>query len=200
MQSANTDGRRAPVSPALGSCHRSQARAGEVILLLGTERPRHRHRLFHCLPSSPRILRGLHRVSFALVWGRTLLLEIRSLCFRIRGMHEKGLIDHYEMGLVCASCQKHGTQCRCKATRAYICCMQSLSTRLPWLSYSDSTLVREGWNLAFQSNLDSLECGIERDLEDDLSLGRLSGADSIPAPATQQSTKCDPSDPPPSRE
>jgi hypothetical protein len=176
-------------SVGLGWCRRSEARAGEVVLLLSAKQPaRKRTSLFRLLANFSTRL-GFHRRLHAKVWAQTLLLEMRSLYFRIRDMRERDLVDRYEMGPACASCQQRGTQYRCMATRAYIRNMQQLNTRLPWLSYSDSTLVREGWNLAFQSKLDSRDCGMERDLEDGPSLTHLSGGNSMPSPAVPQTLK-----------
>jgi len=187
----------------LGVALKSQARTGEVTLILGTERHTHRRTLHHRLLSKSKILLGLHLVSCGLAWGQTLLLEIRSLYFRIRDMHERGLVDRYEMGLVCASCQRRGTPQSCKATHAYIRGMRELGIRLPWLSYSDSNLIREGWNLAFRLMLDTLDCGTVPDLRSDQTLCASAYPDSgksMLARVTQQDSKRGSSNLTPSRE
>lgn len=114
----------------LGWCRRGEARAGEVALLLSAQQAARKRTSLYCSLSNFYTRFELHRVSHAKVWAQTLLLEMRSLYYRIRDMRERGLVAHYEMGLACGLCQRRGTQYRCMATRAYIRNMQQLRTRL----------------------------------------------------------------------
>ncbi len=77
--------------------------------------------------------------------------------------------------------------------------MRQLRTRLDRLSYSDSNLVREGWNLALQLSHDRLDCGMALGLEDDPSV-HLKGGNSMPSREVQQRSKHEQSDPLPSQE
>jgi hypothetical protein len=183
-----------------GYCHRTEADGVEVEQLRLGRRTSRRRTLLSRLRSSQSIRRGLHRVSRWQAWVQTLLLEIRSLYFRIRDMHERDLVLRYETGPVCVSCQKSGIVHRCTAVRAYIRDMQQLSKRRPWLSYSDSTLVREGWCLAYQSIRNIPDCHIECESDSDQSLKPLSAADFIPHLTVQQSSKRDLTIPLPSQE
>jgi hypothetical protein len=163
---------------SVGCCHRSQVRAGEVTMVLGIEKSL-RKRTVHRLLSIHLVQHANRRVARARAWARTLLLEIRSLRFRIRDIREKDLVCRYEMGPACQSCQQQGTPQRCKGTHAYIRHMQQLRNLHAWLSYSDMNLLLDGWRLAFLAP-DSWDCGISSDLEVARSWQELLGGNSMP--------------------
>ena len=157
------------VSP--GCCLKTQARVGEVRLLAGKLPGARSHIGVRRLLSS-RLARRVHRlVSRGRALVRTYRLEIGSLLARIQYIRRKDLVGRYEMGPACLSCLKRGTPQRCRETQAYIQHMQQLHSLHPWLSYSDSNLLLEGWVLVFQSRLDSLDCGMASDLGVAESLG-----------------------------
>ena len=187
----------ANTSIILGCCPKTQGRAGEATLLLGKQPDAHRHIAMRRLLSS-RLVRLVHRrASRVQAWVRTYRLEIGSLLARIRYIQKKDLVGRYEMGPACLSCRKRGMPQRCKETQAYIQYMQQLHSLHPWLSYSDSNLLLEGWVLVLQSRLSSLDCGMAGDLKvADSSECRNS---TLPL-TTQQSTTHDPLNPLPSRE
>ena len=171
----------------LGVGGRSQNRAGEVTLLSAQQPFPRNDTLRFRLPSIPLVRRSFDLWSRGMVWVRTYLLESRSLWFRIQAIHARRLVGRYEMGLACQSCQRHGTQYRCKLTQVYMSHMQQLCTRLPWLSCSDSSLVRAGWNLAIQLSRGIQDCGMERDLEGDLACGTpIRDGNSMPPVAGEQ--------------
>ena len=145
-------------------------RSGEVRMLSGKSPEARRRIVIYRLLSSHLVRRANRLASRALAWARTLQLEIRSFYFHIREVHRKDLVGRFGMGPACLSCQHRGTQYRCKATQAGIRHMQQLYNLHPWLSYSDSSLLLEGWSLAFQLMPDSLDCGNSSDLVGAVSL------------------------------
>ena len=169
---------------SLGCCLRTQACAGEVTMVLGIAKPSHKRTVHQLLPIHL-IRRANLRVLRARAWARTLLLEIRSLRFRIRDIREKDLVCRYEMGPVCESCQHQRTPQRCKGTHAYIRHMPQLRNLHAWLSYSDMNLLLDGWRLAFQLTPDSRHCGISSDLEVAGPWQEMLGGNSTPPLATQ---------------
>lgn len=175
---------------ALGVSTKSKDHACDARLLVG--RPRgSRTRILLCSLSTPSI-RAVQRSALgALAWVHTIRLEIRSIYFRIQEIRAKHLVDRYGTGPACRSCQSRGTPQLCRGVHACIRHMQSLRTLHPWLSYSDSNLVLEGWDLAFQLMPDSLDCHMVLGLRSDQSPASPAGSDSKPLPATQQGSRHD---------